>query len=130
MTLDLRERVLYHQIHPLKLIVDWTTALGAAALFWQHRAAYAFALGFIPSIIASAALISWADLARYRDSAFGRYVRHFMTRRVEAARFLGLIPLWGGAWRHAPLAMLAGVAWIVGCWLWGLRPKSSPRGAV
>jgi len=34
--MTLQEKVLYHQIHPLKLITDWGTGLAALYLFWQH----------------------------------------------------------------------------------------------
>ena len=116
------ERVLYHQIHPLKLFTDWSTALVAAALLWSHHLIAALAVGFVPAIVVSAALLRWADLEPYRASRFGRYVGGFMTRGVEAARFAGLLPLWLGAWYRSPIAMVAGVVWIVACWLWGLRP--------
>jgi len=118
--MDLRDRILYHQIHPLKLATDWGTAFGAAALFWQHRAAPAFALGLIPPVIVSLVLIRWGDLEPYRESRFGRYVARTMTRRVEGARLFGLLPFWGGAWVRRPDILGAGVAWICGCWLWGV----------
>jgi hypothetical protein len=118
---DLADRLLYHQIHPLKLFTDWSTAFVAAALLWAHRLAEALVVGFVPSIIVTAALVRWADLEPYRASPFGQYVRGFMTRRVQMARFAGLLPLWLGAGFHQPLVVAAGVAWILGCWLWGLR---------
>jgi len=121
MGMTFAERVLYHQIHPLKLFTDVSTAFVAAWLLWLHRFGEAMVVGFVPAIVVSAALLRWADLEPYRASRFGRYAAGFMTRRVEAARFAGLVPLWGGAWFHSPLAMIAGVAWIAGCWLWGLR---------
>lgn len=123
--MDLAERLLYHQIHPLKLGTDIATAAVAAGLLWRHQLAAALVVGFVPSVVVSAALVRWADLEPYRRSAAGRYVGRFMTRRVEVARLAGLIPLWGGAWVRRPLAMAAGVAWIVGCWLWGLRVAGS-----
>lgn len=119
--MDLRERLLYHQIHPFKLFTDFSTAFGAAGLFWHHRFWWALALGFVPSIVVTMIMVRWVDLEPYRDSAFGRYVARFMTRRVELARFAGLIPLWLGAWRQSIVAIVAGVAWIVLCWLSGLR---------
>ena len=128
--MELRERVLYHQIHPLKLFTDVGTAAMAAVLLWRHALGAALVVGFVPSIAVSYALIRWANLEPYRNSAFGRYVRRFMTRRVEAARFAGLIPLWGGAWSHQLGVVGLGVLWIVGCWLWGLRsPASDEREA-
>jgi hypothetical protein len=121
------DRVLYHQIHPLKLFTDVFTAFAAAVLLWRHQLGAALALGFLPSIAVSAALIRWADLERYRASAFGRYVGGFMTRRVELARFAGLVPFWFGAWRRSPIAMGAGIIWIIGCWFWGVLRRVIPR---
>jgi hypothetical protein len=126
-TVNFEERVLYHQIHPLKLATDWLTAFGAASLFWQHRPGLAVLLVFMPSVVVSIVLVGWVDLERYRNSSFGRYVRRYMGRRVEAARFLGLTPFWGGAWAHRPMVMIAGVLWILGCWVWGLRDRAYSR---
>ena len=98
------DRLLYHQIHPLKVLTDVSTAATACFLFWEHRTVAALLVGFLPSIVVSVLLVRWADLEPYRRSALGRYVGRFMTRQVELARFAGLIPLWGGAgaksWAH------------------------------
>jgi hypothetical protein len=113
------DRLLYHQIHPLKLFTDVSTAAAACYLLWEHRVVAALLVGFLPSIVVSVLLVRWADLEPYRRSAFGRYVGRFMTRRVELARFAGLIPLWGGAWVRSLGLIVVGAAWIMGCWLWG-----------
>ena len=42
--LTLRERLLYHQIHPAKLFADISTALIGIDLFWRHE----LAAGVIP----------------------------------------------------------------------------------
>ena len=123
--MDRRDRLLYHQIHPLKLATDVATAGVAAFAFWQHELFLGFAIGFGPSVLVTAALLTWANLDRYAASAFGRYVRRFMTRWVEAARLAGLIPLWGGAWTHRPAIIGVGALWILCCWLWGLRSAPS-----
>ena len=115
------DRLLYHQIHPLKVLTDVSTAATACFLFWEHRTVAALLVGFLPSIVVSVLLVRWADLEPYRRSAFGRYVGRFMTRRVELARFAGLIPLWGGAWVRSLGLIVVGAVWIVGCWLWGMR---------
>jgi hypothetical protein len=128
--MDRAERLLYHQIHPLKLLTDVGTAAAAAALLWAHQLVAALVIGLVPSILMTIALLRWADLDPYRRSRFGRYIRRFMTRRVEAARFAGLVPLWGGAWAHSPPLTLLGVAWIVACWLSGLRRRPSDPPAV
>jgi len=119
------DRLLYHQIHPLKLATDITTAALAAVLLWLRHPGAAVLVGFGPSILVTLALLRWASLDRYRQSAFGRYIARFMTRGVEAARFAGLVPLWGGAWAHRGALIIVGVIWILGCWLWGLRSSPS-----
>lgn len=126
--MDLRERVLYHQIHPLKLLTDGSTAILAAVLFWRHSLVPGLLVGFGPPVAASAALLRWADFEPYRHSALGRYLRRFMTRSVEAARLAGLLPLWGGAWSHHPSIIAVGALWILTCWLSGLRipPSDEP----
>jgi len=121
------DRLLYHQIHPLKLFTDVTTAAVASLLFWNHQLWLALVTGFVPSIVVSAALFRWADLEPYRRSAFGRYISRFMTRRVELARLAGLLPLWIGAWMWQPGLIAIAVVWIFGCWLWGLWAHSDSR---
>lgn len=118
--MELRDRILYHQIHPLKLATDWATAIVAAVLLWRHRLVPALAVGFLPSVLVSALLIRRADLRTQRDSALGRYLAGWMTRGVEAARFGGLAIWWAGAWAHRTAFMVLGVMGIVGCWLGGL----------
>ena len=118
-----RERLLYHQIHPAKLLTDVGTAGIASVVLWQHHPLWALIVGFVPSVIASAVLVQWGDLEPYRDSRLGRYIRRFMTRGVELARLAGLIPLWGGAWLRRPAIMAVGVAWILGCWLRGVASR-------
>jgi hypothetical protein len=122
--MEFRERALYHQIHPLKLVTDGATALGAAALLWQHRLVDALLLGFVPSLAVSAFLIRCADLEPYRRSPLGQYVARSMTRLMEAVRLGGLALLWGGAWVHRPLLMALGLAVILFAWL---RGKLSPE---
>jgi hypothetical protein len=123
--MELRERVLYHQIHPLKLATDWATAIVAAVLLWRHRLVPALAVGFLPSVLVSVLLIRGADLRAQRDSAPGRYVAGWMTRGVEAARFGGLAIGWAGAWAHRAALVALGVVAIVGCWLGGLLRRTT-----
>ena len=128
--MELRDRVLYHQIHPLKLLTDGVTAVAAAALLWRHHLVSALIAGFLPSILVTLALLRWADLEPFRRSAFGRYISRFMTRRVEGARFIGLAIAWSGAWLRRPTLIAVGVTWIAACWLWVIRaPASNPPAA-
>jgi hypothetical protein len=61
-TMDQKEKMLYHQIHPLKLLVDWGTMPVSLLLFWKHKPALALLVGFLPSIVATALMMRYADL--------------------------------------------------------------------
>jgi hypothetical protein len=127
--MNARERQIYHQIYPLKLATDVVSALAGAAFFWQHSVALALAVGLLPPIVASVLVLRFANLDRYRDSRIGAYIGRNMTRRVEAARLAGLLPLWGGAWLQREFLIAVGIVWILLCCLWCFRAPS-PRDAT
>ncbi len=68
--MDLSERTLYHQIHPLKLLTDWSAAFLSLYFLWLHELIIGLSLQVIPSVIASVLIIRFGDLERYRDSSF------------------------------------------------------------
>jgi hypothetical protein len=121
--LNLRERILLHQVHPAKLATDWGTGLTAAWLFWDHRLSAALIVGFLPSILMSIYLILRADLTRYGDSPLGRYFLSPRTRPGDPVRLFGLLVMWGGAWFNSILAAVAGLAIIIAAWGRGLLVK-------
>lgn len=60
--MELHDRLLYHQIHPVKLVTDAGTAAVAAICFWRHEPLLGAAVGFVPSVLVTAALLRWVDL--------------------------------------------------------------------
>jgi hypothetical protein len=121
--MDRRESVLYHQIHPLKLAVDWTTGVAALYLLWRRRPVIALAIGFVPSILISALLLRFADpagLELLRASAFGRYVRRYMTPAMQALRLVGFAIMAAGAWSHRAWLIAAGLATTLLAWVRGV----------
>ena len=133
--LDIRERILLHQVHPAKLATDWGTGLTAAWLFWDHRLPAALIVGFLPSILMSIYLVLRVDLTRYRDSPLGRYFLSPRTRPGDPVRLFGLLLMWGGAWFNSILAAAAGLAVIIAAWgrglfvkeRWGTAPRRHSR---
>jgi hypothetical protein len=115
-----QEKYLYHQIHPLKLLTDWSTGLLALYCFWRHELLIAAAIALIPPIIASWLLMKFANLERQRASRFGHYVQRYMTRAMETLRLVGYIMMAAGAWYHEPWMIVFGLATILGAWLNGL----------
>lgn len=116
---DFREKALYHQIHPLKLLTDWASAFVAAYLLWQHHLLQAVLVGLLPPVAIAVLLIRYANLESYKVSPVGRYVRRYMTRAMEAVRLIGGALVWAGAWSHVWALAATGLALVVGAWLRG-----------
>jgi cobalamin synthase len=117
---NLQEKSLYHQIHPLKLATDIGTTPISLYLFWQHELIWALVITIIPSILASFLLVRYANLEPYKQSAFGRYIARYMSSVVVALRVLGLIVMIVGAWNHIGWLIPLGLVIIVLAWMRGL----------
>ena len=115
------EKRLYHQIHPIKLFVDLSTALGSTFLLWQRSVIAAILLGFIPSMMVSFALIKYVDLDFYKSSMMGRYINRYLnSRTVDGLRFTGFFVMLIGGWYHDLRVLAIGSCIIVACWSYGL----------
>jgi len=112
----LHERILYHQVHPLKLAVDWLTAACATWLFWNHLVWTALAVGLVPPAIISWYLIQQGDFAGTAQSTLGSYVRQHMTPAMQAVRLLGVAIAWIAALLQVPALIGLGVLVIVLGW--------------
>jgi hypothetical protein len=74
----------------------------------------------LPPIIASLLIIRWVDLEPYKHSAFGNYLRTYMTPSVVAMRVLGTIITHLGAWYRKPFLLPLGLGLVVLGWLRGV----------
>ncbi len=124
------EKGTYIEIHPAKVAVDGARFVLAAWLFWHHRFVLGLAAILVPSVLAAALIVAFADLERLRQSAYGRYFGRVMTRPVRVWGFAGMVVAWTAAWHHAAWLIAAGViitlaAWSSGFWL-RRRPAANP----
>jgi hypothetical protein len=85
--MTLKEKILYHQIHPLKLGAD---------------------VGCEP--------VRYENLEAYKTSRAGAFLRQHMTRTVEGVRFAGDIVMALGAWFHHASWIALGLAVVVLAW--------------
>jgi hypothetical protein len=122
-TMDLGEKVLYHQIHPAKLAADVSGSLVSTYLMWRRRFVAAMLAAFGPATIASVLVIRYADLEKRKRSPLGRYMHRYMNRRVEAWRFFGQVVIWVGAWHRVGKLVPLGWAIVVAAWASGLWRK-------
>jgi hypothetical protein len=126
--MTLREKALYHQIHPAKLVIDVSTAIVAAVLLWQQHLLRAIAVGIVLPVITSACVILFADLETQKQSRFGRYVAGSMTPPMEAARVFGVCLFWGGAWYRSVLVCTGGLLVIAIAWARGALFRTHSQG--
>ena len=116
-----QEKMLYHQIHPIKLLTDIGVTIPACSLFWQHEIVAAIAMALLPPIIVSVGIVLGdVDLERYKHSSLGRYVRVYMTRTVEAVRLVGFALMAAGSWLHEAWLLPVGVVLVLLAWLRGV----------
>jgi hypothetical protein len=118
--MNMQEKTLYHQIHPLKLFTDWGTGLVALYFLWQHNIVVGLIVAFVPSIVVTLLLVRIVNLERYKQSSFGQYIRKYMTRLMELIRFVGYAMMAIGAWYHIAWLIPLGLAVILLAWLRGV----------
>lgn len=126
MSLDIQEKYIYHQIHPLKLLTDWGTGILALYPLWKHELLPALIIALIPPAIVSFLLMRFADLEKYRDSSFGKYIQKYMTRQMEAIRFAGYAAMAIGAWVHIIWLIPVGLILILYGWFRGWIFPNNP----
>ncbi len=121
--MKLRQRLMHLQVHPLKLVTDWVSAMAAAALLWQHALAYGAVVAALPSMLVSMVLFWRADANTFVQTALGRYMLANNTPAMEGVRFCGMLVLWAGAWLNWWWLLWAGLAVVAGGWLAGMWPR-------
>lgn len=119
-SMNLKEKILYHQIHPLKLLADWVPGLGSIYLMWRHKLGATLLSTFIPAVLGSLIVIKTADLEPYRNSKFGHYMKRYMTPLWEGVRFCGMVIMWIGGWRHSWRLIFSGLLVVTLGWANGL----------
>ena len=118
--MNLQEKELYHEIHPLKLFADWSAGLIALYVLWQHEIVLGLVLAFIPSILASLLIIGTVNLEKLRKSSAGRYVKRYMSNSIRLIRLTGNLVMIIGAWYRLLYLIPMGLVVIVLAWSGGL----------
>lgn len=114
-----RDKHLYHQIHPLKIVTDAGSAFGSLYPLWHHHLALALLIMMVPPPVVSLLLMRFAELEPYRQSALGRYIAHPMSHAMELTRLAGMTFVAFGAWYQLLWAIAGGCGLILFAWLRG-----------
>jgi hypothetical protein len=118
--MDTREKSLYQQIHPAKLLTDFGAGFVSLHLLWQHYLVFGLAVAFIPSIATTIVAMRYANLERLKRSGFGNYVAKYMTPTMQALRLGGNFIMLFGAWYNVVWVILVGLVVILPAWLRGV----------
>jgi hypothetical protein len=124
--MTLKEKVLYRQIHPLKLAADIGCEPVSLYFLWRHKLFLGLTTHFIPPIVASLLVIRHADLEALKASTAGAYIQRHMTAIVERVRLAGDVVMVLGAWFHEPALIASGLAVIILAWCSGFGRESPP----
>jgi hypothetical protein len=115
-----------------KLFTDISAEVFSLYLFWKRKLLAGLLVIFLPPIIASLLIMRWVDLGPYKHSAFGNYLRTYMTPSVVAMGVLGTIITHLGAWYRRPFLLPVGLGLVAVGWLRGvlwLREAGASKGA-
>jgi hypothetical protein len=118
--MTLSDRILFHQIHPAKLVTDVSAAMLCLYFLWQRDLSLAIVVAMVPPLIASGLVLGFADLEALKQSALGAYIKRYMTPAMQLLRVCGFLVMAVAAWNHAPLAVLAGLVVVAAVWLRGV----------
>lgn len=77
--MKLQEKILYHQIHPLKLFTDLSAGIVALYPLWQNNLLTALLISFMPPMIVSFMHIRLVNLEKYKQSSSGKYVQQHIS---------------------------------------------------
>lgn len=123
--MNLKEKKLYHQIHPLKLLTDWITGAISLYFLWFHELIIALLVMLIPPVVVSLLIVKFINLEKYKMSSVGKYIRMSMTPQMEVVRLVGFVMAILGAWYNMFSLIVFGIIVILFGWFQGLIRKNT-----
>lgn len=121
--MTLHEKNLYQQIHPARLITDWSSGIAACVMFWIHEFWVGILFSVVPSLIVSLFVVRFADLESLKNSRFGRYFKRTYNRTVDLIRFAGFVITASACWWNFIAGIIVGILIIITTWTYGLFVK-------
>jgi hypothetical protein len=118
--MTLKEKILFHQIHPAKLATDIAAAVVSLTFLWQHSPVLGLLTHFIPPPIGSALVIRFGELDSYKTSRFGAYLVRYMTPTAQMTRLAGDLFTVFAAWNQSLIGIVIGLTIILLAWTYGL----------
>ena len=118
------QRILVHQVYPLKLAFDIGGSLVSLVLLWQHRLVSGLVVHYLAPVIGSAIVLRIVDVDQLAETPAGRYVLQHMPPPMVALRLAGDTLMEVAAWRRQPEYIVLGVLVVLLGWSHGLLVKA------
>jgi len=118
--MTLREKILFHQVHPVKLGTDVASAFVSLYFLWQHALIIGLLAHLVPPPVGSAIVMACVDLEPYKNSRLGAYLVRYMRPGAQAARLVGDLIMVVAAWFRAPGGIAVGLLIVIAAWSHGL----------
>jgi hypothetical protein len=116
-----QEKILYHQIHPLKLFTDIISCVLLLFFFWHHDLFRGLIAGFVAPVIVSTALILRGNLDEIKNSGAGKYLHKYMGRLMQLLRIIGFCVMIVGAWNQQSFFLYIGGFVLLLAWFHGTK---------
>ncbi|SCL32758.1 hypothetical protein GA0070624_4559 [Micromonospora rhizosphaerae] len=123
----LTERVLVHQVHPVKISADVTASLVSNLLLWRMRPKAALAVRVAIPVAGSVVVLSLADLAALARTGRGRWIQAHMPPSAQLVRLAGDAVTALGARRRRPALLFVGALVIAVGWSHPWWPSAPGR---
>ncbi len=123
--MTLKEKTLYHQIHPAKLFIDIAGTIAAVYFLWQQQLVAGIVLSFVLPIFISMVMIRTMNFDKQKNSAFGKYLEKNMSVSIESVRLVGLIVMLASGWWHIAEGIAGGFLIILATWMNGFFAKKA-----
>ncbi len=128
--MDLKERKLLLQTHPLKIFVDWTTRYASLYFLWDHKIGLTLLIMLGPSILASYFILKYIDISALKDTAYGKIVPTLMTTKLEILRSVIFIVAVAGAWLQNLMLIMVSLMIVIFIWVIGFSIQAKKLNIV
>jgi len=118
--MDIKERKLLLQTHPLKIFVDWTTRYASLYFLWDHKIGLTLLIMLGPSILASYLILKYIDITALKDTAYGKIMPTLMTTKLELFRSVIFVVAVAGAWLQNLMLIMISLSIVILIWMIGI----------
>lgn len=113
----MKDKIYYHQIHPLKFLIDIVSSLIAFTFLWQGNTLMGLIVGLFPTFIISAILLFFTFPSFKRKVTLSQ-LHAYLSWKTQLVRTGGFILVAIGIEQKDYVLMLSGLFFLIPSWIW------------